>query len=219
MFLTEEQADSMRSLYSLSRVTCVNNYVNVADYADGSSNEGGQFRVLFLGRLDPDKGLMEAIQGFVAARKPGWEMRVAGNGPLLSDVLRLTRTHSDIKYLGFVGERNLIDLLGWADVLVLPSTHEGLPYAVLEAAASNTALVTSGVGALPHVVQDGVTGYIIPPRDALSLAQALARLDSDRSCLEQMKRSARALIEREYSHDHLRNDFALIWTEAFGQAL
>lgn len=218
LFLSEAQADSLSRLYSLSRVACVNNCVDVEVYAGGGPSSDDRFSVLYLGRLDSDKGLLEAIQGYVAVRKAGWQMRIAGNGPLLSKVLRLTRTHADIEYLGFVGQKNLVDLLAWADVLVLPSSHEGLPYAVLEAAASSTALVTSGVGALPHVVQDGVTGYIIPPRDALALAQALTRLDSDRFQLEQMKRSARALVEREYSHDHLRRDFLLIWNEALGQA-
>jgi glycosyltransferase involved in cell wall biosynthesis len=69
--------------------------------------------------------------------------------------------------------RDIAELLAAADLFVLPSVLEGLPLALLEAMAAGTPVVATAVGGVPRVVEDGVTGRLVPAGDAGALAEAM----------------------------------------------
>ena len=76
-----------------------------------------------------------------------------------------------------LGQRNdPLALLGAADIYVLPSLFEGLPRSLLEAMAMRKAVVVTDIGGSREVVRDGVSGFVVPPRDVVSLAGAISRL-------------------------------------------
>src|SRR6185369_8291313 len=77
----------------------------------------------------------------------------------------------------FTGQRaDVARLLGAMDVFVLPSLKEALPIAVLEAMAMGLPAVATRVGGVPEVVEDGTTGFVVPPGDEAALRGALAGL-------------------------------------------
>src|SRR5206468_805374 len=80
---------------------------------------------------------------------------------------------------GWVGAAETDALLAGAHLLLLPSREEGLPMSVLEAIARGIPVVTTPVGAIPDVVQDGVQGLVVEPGDSGALAAAIAELLAD----------------------------------------
>jgi glycosyltransferase involved in cell wall biosynthesis len=85
------------------------------------------------------------------------------------------------------------------DVLVMPSRHEGLPVALLEAQAAGMPPVVSDLPTgIPEVVRNGETGYRIPVGDSQGFAEAIVRLARDREHLERVGGAARALVSREW---------------------
>lgn len=106
----------------------------------------------------------------------------------------------------FAGERpveEVADLLAAADVFVLASRWEGLPYSVIEAMMAGLPVVASRVGGLPELVVDGLTGFLVPPGDAEALGRALARLLRDPAERARMGEAARRRALAEFTVDRM----------------
>jgi glycosyltransferase involved in cell wall biosynthesis len=104
-------------------------------------------------------------------------------------------------------------LLSQADMLLLPSYAEGLPYALLEAMAAGAVPIATPVGAIPDVVTDGVHGLLVPLRDVEAIAQAVARLAADRALLARMSAASRKRIVSGYSIERLAADFSTLYSK------
>jgi glycosyltransferase involved in cell wall biosynthesis len=86
------------------------------------------------------------------------------------------------------------------DIFVLPSLHEGIPMAVLEAMAHGKPVVATAVGGLPEVIQDGVNGVLVPRGDHRALASACVALARDRERAATLGFRARQHVEDRFSH-------------------
>jgi glycosyltransferase involved in cell wall biosynthesis len=102
--------------------------------------------------------------------------------------------------------------LGGLDVAVLPSRAEGMSNAVLEYMAAARPLVATAVGATPEMVRDGQEGLLVPPDDASALAEALARLLSDREEALRLGKAARQRAREHYSRDAMVRRFEDFYT-------
>jgi glycosyltransferase involved in cell wall biosynthesis/FMN phosphatase YigB (HAD superfamily) len=154
-----------------------------------------QVVVGMVGRLVAEKGLLEL---FEAAGRLGdrYLVVVAGpDDPEKADALdRATVAAAADQGVRFLGMRDDIDrLYGAMDLFVLPSWREGFPRAAMEAAASGLPVVATDVRGCRQVVDDGVTGLLVPVRDAEALAAAIRALGDDG---ERRKRMGEAAIER-----------------------
>lgn len=140
-------------------------------------------RLLFLGRLGDRKGVPELIEalGSPALRGREWLATVAGDGEVdrFREIVARSGLGERIALPGWVDRATASRLLADADILVLPSHHEAMPIAVLEAMAAGVAVVATPVGSVPEVLQDGVSALLVPPGAPAALAQALARLLDD----------------------------------------
>lgn len=95
-------------------------------------------------------------------------------------------------------------LLAAVDVVVVPSrADEGLPQALSQAMAMERPVVATSVGAIPEVVEDGVTGLLVPPGDPQALARAILRLAGDPALRERLGRAARERIVQEHGLDRM----------------
>lgn len=126
-------------------------------------------------RADKDHAAVLRAWPAVRAAVPGAELRLAGDGPCRDDLERLTAELGIADSVRFLGVRGDIDAqLAQASLLVLASyAVECFPYAVLEAMAAGRGVVSTDVAGLPEMVDDGVTGRLVPPRDPQALAEAL----------------------------------------------
>jgi glycosyltransferase involved in cell wall biosynthesis len=127
-------------------------------------------------RLIEQKGVIYGIRGFaqIAAQIPGVHYVIAGDGPLRDSL------QAEVQALG-ISDR--VHLLGWQsdayavlaalDVLLAPSLWEGFGLVFLEAMALYVPIISTRISAIPEVVVDGSTGWLVPPRDAGAIAGAL----------------------------------------------
>ena len=112
-----------------------------------------------------------------------------------------------VRFAGAAHGEEKARLLAQADVLLLPSYSEGLPYALLEAMAAGVVPVVTRVGAIPDVVDAGTHGLFVPVRDAAAIAQALEALEADRAWLARMSAACRKRIASAYSLERVAAEF------------
>ncbi|HUQ79241.1 MAG TPA: glycosyltransferase family 4 protein [Patescibacteria group bacterium] len=152
--------------------------VPLARWQDGPRN------LLFVGRFEPRKGLLELLKAFRILRKTGCECRllVVGTGPLGKEARRYiaTRRLKGVEFLGRVSDEEKAQLFRTADVYVSPATGgESFGIVLLEAMAAGTAIVASDIHGYKGVVRRGREGLLVPPNEPKHIAAAIARLLND----------------------------------------
>jgi glycosyltransferase involved in cell wall biosynthesis len=185
-----------------SKLRVLPNAVDASDYTPGFDADPPH--VVFLSNLYERKGVAELVAALddLATRDLRFRATIAGDGPEADQVAALAARHDQITYLGYVSEARKRDLLGAGSVFVLPTYAEGLPIAMLEGMAGGNAIVSTPVGSIPEVVDEG-NGILVPPGDETALADALAELVTSPEETERMARRNRELAETEYSWSHV----------------
>lgn len=163
--------------------------------------------VAFVGRLDAVKGVPLLLEAFatVRARHPDARLTIAGDGPARARLEARTLAlglSGVVRFAGYLDEPAVARLLESADMLVLPSFAEGLPVVLMEAFASRIPVIATQVAGVPELVQDGISGFIVPPGDVDSLADRLDRLLSDPALCARMGQAGRARVEVEHDIAH-----------------
>jgi phosphatidylinositol alpha-mannosyltransferase len=152
--------------------------VPLARWQDGTSN------LLFVGRHEPRKGLLDLLKAYRILRKTGCQCRllVVGTGPLSREARRYvaTRRLQGVEFLGRVSDEEKAQLYRTADVYVSPATGgESFGIVLLEAMAAGTPIVASDIHGYKGVLRRGREGLLVPPREPKELAAAIARLLRD----------------------------------------
>lgn len=178
----------------------------------------GKPLVVAVSRLHRQKGvtyLLKAIP-FVRAEIPDVRVVVAGGGPLAD------RLGAEVKALrvgdnaALLGERtDALDILAAADLFVLPSLWEGLPYVLVEAAALGKPIVATDIDGVREVIRNGATGVLVPPRDPGALAASILFLLKDRAFTSRLGEAARNEIPRQFSVERMISETASLYLEVF----
>ncbi len=154
-------------------------------------------------RLSPEKGLDDLLRASARLIGDGLPVRVllAGDGPDREKLARLAERlgiAARVEFRGEVAHDEVPAVLRELDIFVMPSRAEGFGVAALEAQAMELPVVATRVHGIPDVVQDGVTGQLVPPRDHDALADAIARLAASAELRATMGRAGRAFVEARY---------------------
>ncbi|MFN3526039.1 MAG: glycosyltransferase [Paracoccus sp. (in: a-proteobacteria)] len=162
-------------------------------FRDAARIKRQPLRILFLGRLDKQKGIDRvcAIYRILADKAPQMSLSVAGRSVVEEDGTSLIWPKST-RCLGAVrGPAALTQLLTQTDILVLPSLYEGLPLSVLEAQRCGVVVIVTEAGAVREAVTDGETGFVVPQTDCIEQISArILDLDADREMLSRVSRAA-----------------------------
>jgi len=133
-------------------------------------------------RLAPEKGIEYLIQAIkiLSARMNNMKLLVAGEGPLKTRLEYLVEQQGIKEIVTFLGyQENVSKYISQADVVVLPSLWEGLPNILLEAMAMKKPVVATAVGGTKEIVRDGENGFLVRPKDAKALAEAIQKILQD----------------------------------------
>jgi glycosyltransferase involved in cell wall biosynthesis len=150
--------------------------------------------VIFVGVLERYKNLdgLAAAWRLVAARVPDAELHLVGSGTLAELVEGLVAEGIGVRWDQRLEPPELAASVDEARALVLPSASEGLPRIVIESFVRGRAVIGATAGGIPDIVEDGVSGILVPPGDAEALAAALVRVLSDRALAQLLADGARA---------------------------
>src|SRR6476469_1132036 len=171
------------------------NAVPIARWQDGTPN------VLFVGRHEPRKGLLDLLKAHRILRRTGFEHRllVVGSGPQEREARRYvaTRGLQEVEFLGRVSDAEKAQLFRTADVFTSPATGgESFGIVLLEAMAAGAPIVASDIHGYKGVVRRDREGLLVPPHDPRHLAVAIARLLDDPGLRAEMSAAGRARAEQ-----------------------
>jgi len=179
----------------------------------------GPARLLYLGRLEYEKGVHDAIAALPRIRRthPGTTLTIAGDGTQQDWLVEQARKHKVLKavtFVGRVGHDRLVALLHDSDAAVLPSHYEPFGIVALEAAATGAPLVTSNVGGLGEAVIDGETGMSFPPRDIAALAVAVRAVLDDPAAAQDHALAARERLTSDFDWRTVAAETAQVYLAA-----
>jgi glycosyltransferase involved in cell wall biosynthesis len=137
-----------------------------------------EFVWLAVGRFEAPKDYPNLINAISRLSSQRGLFLIAGDGPLRSEIETLAAERNISHHIRFLGIRKDIPaLMAAADGYVMSSAWEGLPMVLLEAAGSGLPIVTTDVGGNCEIVRDGISGFLVPPSDAMALSEALLRME------------------------------------------
>ncbi|MEJ7639377.1 MAG: glycosyltransferase [Singulisphaera sp.] len=229
--VSEAQATKVRRAgVRAERVVVICNAIG-ADGPDGPDPaDRDQLQALFaaprrrivgaVGRLSPEKGfdvLVEAA-ALVAADDPSVGFVLFGEGPRREP---LARRVAELGLGGRFAMPGFRDDLGrffpCFDLVALPSFTEGLPVVLLEAFAARVPVVATAVGGIPEVVEDGVSGYLVPPRDPAALARRIGEALADEPARAAMGARGQRRVREEFSLEALGRGFEALYDGVAGR--
>ncbi len=163
-------------------------------------------RILFLGYLSRRKGVHDLIDALARPELHAltWSATLAGSGshqPTFVEQAARAGVQHRLTFPGWVDRERTRALLTGADILVLPSYAEGMAMSVLEAMAFGLCVICTPVGALAEVVEDGVSGLVVPPGNVDELAAAIGKAIRDPELRRRLGRGAREAFMRAYNID------------------
>jgi glycosyltransferase involved in cell wall biosynthesis len=210
--VSETTAEQAREQRDARDVLVIPNGIRLDRYAPDAAARAEVRRELGLGdawvvgtvgRIDDNKNQAMLVRALAPVLGTSHRLVIVGEGPARAAVEAEVARLADPASVILTGRRMDVPRLVHAfDVFALSSSTEGLPLVVPEAMAAGLPIVTTAVGGLPGVVDEGQTGLLVPVDDA-AMAAALARLAGDRAFAKRLGSRAREIALERYSSDRM----------------
>lgn len=201
-------------------------------YPDGVGREDPT--ILFVGRLEKRKGVLELLEAFneVHQRHPRARLLVAGSDNSHEDGFaaenggldypgffrkRYRSAATRVEFLGYVSEEHLQSLYGSCDLFVAPSRYESFGLIFLEAMNHGRPVIGCDAGGPAEIIVDGETGLLVPPEDPRSLAKALDTMLCSAELRRDMGVAARKRFLARYTHSEMARGFVEVYREVLAR--
>lgn len=176
------------------------NYRNIRDELGLNENS---IIVVSTSRIEKDKGYDTLIEAASLVNKAGFSdvhFVIVGNGSYL-EIIKKKAIHLEIaENVHFLGYRkDIADILESSDIFLLCTLHETLCMSIVEAANHNLPIISTFVGGIPEIVQNGVSGFLVPPSDVARVEQSLILLIKNRDLCKQMGKYGKDIIQNKFN--------------------
>jgi glycosyltransferase involved in cell wall biosynthesis len=173
------------------------------------------FTLVITRNLEPIYGLDTAIQALALARKaiPDIQLKIAGSGPQRAELEQLAERlglANAVVFLGRLERPQIVDLYHSAHAMLNPSRVDNMPNSVLEALACGVPVISTNVGGVPYIVENGRTAVLVSPDEAQEMAQAIVKLCSD-PVLRSRLRDAGLRAVAPYAWDQVRPQWLALY--------
>jgi glycosyltransferase involved in cell wall biosynthesis len=170
---------------------------------------GGRFMIVCVGSLEEKKGQRYLVEACRLLKERGIDFvcHLIGEGSTraaLEQQIEQAGLAGRVRLEGGQPRADVLRMLEQADVVALPSIQtksgkmEGIPVALMEPLACEVPVVSTRISGIPELVEDGVTGLLVPPRDPSALADALERLERDPELGRRMGQAGRSKVLRQF---------------------
>jgi glycosyltransferase involved in cell wall biosynthesis len=208
--------DASRVIYN--GIKCQNNLsgrleLTVRQELGLSSN---QKLILSVGRFHRQKGQVFLVEAAARLIKnyPNARFVFAGEGQMLAKVKQKTAELGLNEIVTFLGGRDDVSrLMKAADLFILPSLWEGLPYVLLEAAVAQLPVVATAVDGVPEVIIDGKTGILVPPGDSQALAKAILSLLNQPELARLMAKAGKEFVSQNFTLEKMCQEVVSVYKE------
>ncbi|KJS01384.1 MAG: glycosyl transferase family 1 [Peptococcaceae bacterium BRH_c4a] len=180
-------------------------------------------KIMFLGRLVPEKGVQVLIEALpmIKGKHPGAVLTVAGKGPYEEDLRNLAHrlgVSDSVDFIGFVNDEGRNRLLAESSVAVFPSTYEPFGIVALEAMAAGIPVVVSETGGLAEIISHGIDGIKVPPGRADILARYVTEILDDPRHAENLRKNAYNKVLGQYSWKQIASDTARVYLDVVNKS-
>jgi sugar transferase (PEP-CTERM/EpsH1 system associated) len=181
-------------------------------------NDPGLFLVGAVGRLDAVKDQTNLVRAFLralqiapqAARR--LRLVLVGDGPLRGEIEAIVRAARAESLVWLAGERHDVPaVLRGLDCFVLPSLAEGISNTLLEAMASGLPAIATRVGANADLMEEGLSGKLVPRADPDALAREILAYSADPALARRHGRAGRQIVERRFSLERMVGDYEALY--------
>ncbi|MEM0489273.1 MAG: glycosyltransferase family 4 protein, partial [Candidatus Bathyarchaeia archaeon] len=131
----------------------------------------------------------------------------------LKGYVKKFKVESNVCFLGYYPDEMLPRLYQAADIFVFPSIYENMPFAVLEALASGLPVITTKVGGIPEIIDDGENGFLIEPFNARKLAERLLYLVENPTVAYEMGAAGRKTVEERFNWNKIIKQITAVYRE------
>ena len=162
----------------------------------------------YIGRLSEEKGILNLIKAAAIILKSKRTIRfiICGKGKLDRDIKKIIRAESiedQVKLVGWIPHEKVPQYLNKFRLLVLPSFTEGLPNVIVEAMACGTPVLATPVGAIPEIIKDCETGFLLKSNDPKDIAESIIKLLDNPKLLEKVSINAYKYAQKNFSEKNV----------------
>ena len=224
--VSQSLADEMtKKGISSTKIVVIDNGINLQKFANLPKNNdlrksfglnGNNTIIGTVGSLTEEKGHVYFIEAArqVIDKNPECRFLIVGDGIQRQFLEKKTADLGLTDKVIFTGSRKDVpEILPTLDAFVLPSLKEGLPMALLEAMASKVPVIATSVGAIPKVIEHGINGMLIPPKNSDVIAEAINTMLSDGNSAKEMAQRGFEKVRDHFSADIMARKYLAIYKE------
>ncbi|MEW5896862.1 MAG: glycosyltransferase family 4 protein [Nanoarchaeota archaeon] len=153
-----------------------------------------KLNLIFIGNLNKEKGL-DFLFAAVQNLTDKVNLTIVGDGPLLKEYIQ---RYPFAKFIGRQSHSELPKIINQHDVLVLPTFVESFPNVILEAMACGKPVIATNVFGIPEMVENGVNGFLIPPKNSKAIREAINNFIENKNLIKIMVNNVRKLMEEKF---------------------
>lgn len=174
--LSAEWKDFFKTICDENKIKILHNAVVVPEYKKKSISN---HNILFLGRLGKRKGIYDLLEIMpnVIDKIPDVHLYYGGDGEIeeVKERVKQLNLQNNCTYLGWIDGTEKNKMLEKCSVFILPSYHEGMPMAILEAMSYSSIVVSTYIGGIPQVIKNEINGYLFEAGDLIGLENSLLK--------------------------------------------
>jgi glycosyltransferase involved in cell wall biosynthesis len=180
-----------------------------------------KINITFVGRIENDKGIVEAIEAFKQLKYENIHFHVVGNGPMLCFLRKMYQGDKSITFYGYQDKKDVQNILSRTHIFCMPSVSENLPISVLEAMFMGAVPIFSRGDTVPKLFEDNIHGLTVPLNlfkdklepDVNSIISAYKELINNPNKLETLSKNVYKFAASAYSIEALRDKLLKLYSQ------